>query len=106
MQNILSTKDTNLFRQSPPQEELVTHTSHQVESKLNEAEALLMVVSTVIGELKQPMTVILGVNELLLTKIDEDNPVLTDLTIIGKQIRRMKETIEGLDAITEYNTTR
>ncbi len=106
MQNILSVKDINLFRQQPVQDQVSVHTTLLAERKLNEAEALLSVLNMIIGELKQPMTVILGVNDLVQTKVDENDPLLGDLVIIDKQVKRMRETMEGLDTITEYKPTR
>jgi signal transduction histidine kinase len=74
----------------------------QAEDKIREAEALLLMIDTVSGELKQPLTVLLGVSHLLLAKVDQNDPIATDLSTIVKQVKRITEIINGVDHLTQY----
>ena len=73
----------------------------QAENKTIKAEALLLTVNTVISELNQPLTVILGLSELLLAQIDRTDPIATDLVIISKQVNRMSEIIKGVNRLND-----
>ncbi len=67
-----------------------------------EIEALLLLIETSVDELNQPMTVVLGLSELLLSHAASDTPLSKDLNIIAKEIRRMNEVLRGLNLLTHY----
>ena len=79
-------------------------TLQQAELKVKEAETLLLAIDTAFGELKQPLTVLLGLSDLLLTRIDSDDPIAEDLANIVKQVNRMSSTINGVDYLTRYQS--
>ena len=77
--------------------------THQPDKdRISEAEALLLTLATIVGELKQPLTVILGLSDLLLAQVEPEDPLATDLTTIAKQANRMGEIINGVDYLTQY----
>ena len=69
-----------------------------------EAEALLMVIDTSVHELNQPLTVILGLSELLLAQFDSTSAEAEDLNIIVKEMRRMNEIVNGLKLLSHYQS--
>jgi signal transduction histidine kinase len=69
-----------------------------------EEEALLLVIDASVHDLNQPMTVILGLSELLLSQVEPDSPFAEDLSTIVEEARRMGETIRGLSLLTHYET--
>ena len=77
----------------------------QGERKIREAEALLLTIALIFGELKQPLTVVLGLSNLLLTNADQDDPLAADLITIGAQINRMNEIVKGIDQLSHYKVT-
>ncbi len=81
----------------------VEQTLQQAENKIREAEALLLTIDTIFGELKQPLTVLLGLSHLLLAKVDQDDPMTTDLLTIDKQVQRINEIVSGVKHLTQYN---
>ena len=68
----------------------------QFETSSQEAEALLMVIEASVHELNQPLTVVLGLSELLLSQAEPDTPQAEDLSIIVSEMRRMNEIVRGL----------
>jgi signal transduction histidine kinase len=92
-----------LAKQSINQKE-VEHTMQQIHSNSTETEALLLVIGTSVHELNQPMTVVLGLSELLLSEADPGSPLATDLDTITKEIRHMNEILRGLSLLAHYQT--
>ena len=77
------------------------HTSRQFDGDIKEMEALLAVVNLAIHEMSQPVTVVLGLSELLLAKVNRNDPIVTDLTTIYKQVNRMSEIIKGIHRLSD-----
>ncbi|MBN1993190.1 MAG: hypothetical protein JW953_10840 [Anaerolineae bacterium] len=69
-----------------------------------EAEALLTLIDASVHELNQPMTVILGLSELLLAQTDPKSPAAADLSIIVQEMQRMNEVVRGLKLLSHYQT--
>ena len=80
-------------------------TAQQTENSTEEAEALLLLIEASVDELKQPMAVVLGLSELLLSHTNSDTALSKDLNIITKEIRRMSEVVRGLNLLTHYQIT-
>lgn len=79
---------------------------HQFDDQLNpEAEAILALVETIVGELSQPITVVSGLSELLLSENVQREQAGKDLMTILKQTDRIKETLETVNYVTNYDTT-
>ncbi|MBN1217750.1 MAG: hypothetical protein JXM69_02385 [Anaerolineae bacterium] len=76
-----------------------------IDNPTTEAEALLMVIDTSVHEMNQPMTVILGLSELLLAQFDPASAEAEDLTIIVREMRRMNEIVNGLKLLSHYQPT-
>ncbi len=74
----------------------------QAEYKIREAEALLLFIDSVFGEVKQPLTVLLGLSEMMRTKVNRDDPIAKDLEAITRQARRINEIMRGLDVINSH----
>jgi signal transduction histidine kinase len=68
----------------------------------HESEAILCLVETIFGELSQPMTVVLGLSDLLLAKVDQDDPLAGDLTTLLRQANRISEIAEGINYVIRY----
>ena len=82
------------------------HTCFQINDQLNpEAEAILALVETLVGDLSQPITVVSGLSELLLSANDQNPQLEKDLMTILKQTDRIKETLEAVKYVTNYGTT-
>lgn len=86
---------------TPPLDQVM----QQLEDTANNANALLLVVDISVHELYQPLTVALGLSELLLAQSEPHSPQAEDLKIIVKEIRRMSEIVRGLKLLTHYQTT-
>ena len=74
----------------------------QAEYKIKEAEAILHFVDSVVGEVKQPLTVLLGLSDMLLAKVEQDDPIAKDLEIITRQAQRINEIVRGLDVVNNH----
>ena len=74
----------------------------QAEYKIKEAEALLLFVDSVFGEVKQPLTVLLGLSDMLLANVAQDDPIAKDLEIITRQAQRINEIMHGLDVVNNH----
>ena len=80
---------TNITRQPAPMEE---------------AEALLLLLETSVYKLNQPLAVVLGLSEHLLSQTEQETPLAKDLEIIVKELRRVNEVVRGLNLLTQYET--
>jgi signal transduction histidine kinase len=69
-----------------------------------EAEALLLLLETSVGELNQPMAVVLGLSEHLLSQTEQESPLAKDLEIIVKELRHVNEVLRGLNLLTQYES--
>ena len=97
----------DLLGLQPEYREQVYQALRRAEVKVREADTLLLAVNTIIGELKQPITVISGLSvlsDLLLTEVDRDDPITPDLIAIENQVNRMRETVKNIDDLTRYKT--
>ncbi|MDH3675498.1 MAG: hypothetical protein OES12_08375 [Anaerolineae bacterium] len=82
------------------------HSCFQTNDQLNpEAEAILVLIETLVGDLSQPITVVSGLSELLLSANDQNRQLEKDLMTILKQTDRMKETIDAVKYVTNYGAT-
>jgi signal transduction histidine kinase len=75
--------------------------SDRLEGILSEIETLSLLVERNILDLTQPMTVILGLSDLLRPHIDPDSPLATDLTALSKQVERMSQTLKEVNKLVE-----
>ncbi len=75
--------------------------SDRLESILSELETLSLLVERNILDLTQPMTVILGLSELLRPHIDPDSQLATDLTALSKQVERMSQSLKEVNKLVE-----
>jgi len=75
--------------------------SDRLEGILSEIETLSLLVERNILDLTQPMTVILGLSELLRPHIDPDSQLATDLTALSKQVERMSQTLKEVNKLVE-----
>ncbi len=77
------------------------YTPQWITNKIEEVEALQLLLGVKTHELNESMTVILGVSDFLLSR---DIPVdlSADLQVITHQIKYMNEVIKRLDHLTEY----
>ena len=73
-------------------------------SSMEEAEALLLLLETSVYQLNQPMAVILGLSEHLLSQTEQETPLAKDLEIIVKELRHVNEVVRGLNLLTQYET--
>ena len=81
-----------------------TQTCFPSDDQLNpEAEAILVLVQTLVGELSQPITVVSGLSELLLSSHDQNCQLEKDVKTILKQTDRIKETLESIKYVTNYD---
>ncbi len=80
--------------------------AQQAESKLREAEALLAVIELSARELNEPMTVIMGLSQLILPHVDSNSLIGTDLAVIIKQVERMNEIVKGINYLANYDIRR
>ena len=81
------------------------HSCFQTDDQLNpEAEAILALVKSLVGELSQPITVVSGLSELLLSTANRTHEFEKDVMTILKQTDRMKETLAIVKYITDYET--
>jgi len=69
-----------------------------------EEEALLLVINASIHELNQPLTVVMGLTELLLGQAEPGSALAADLAIIVKETQRIHEIIRGLKLLGHYQT--
>lgn len=67
-----------------------------------EVEAILVLIKTLVGELSQPITVVSGLSELLLSAPSRNGQFERDIMTILKQTNRIKETLGAVDYITDY----
>ncbi len=74
----------------------------EAENIVKEVTALLAVIDLTIHELNDPMTVILGISELLRSQIDPDSPLAADFGTISQQINRMSEIVRGINQLNEH----
>jgi len=72
--------------------------------KIQEAEALLLVIDTSARELSRPLDIVLGLSNSLLSQVDSGSPLATDLVTIVEQIRRMNEIVSGINHLAHYKT--
>ena len=72
-----------------------------VTNKIEEVEALQLLLGVKTHELNESMTVILGVSDFLLSR-DIPADLSADLQVITHQIKYMNEVIKRLDHLTEY----
>jgi signal transduction histidine kinase len=77
------------------------YTSQWVTNKIEEIEALQLLLGVKTHELNESMTVILGVSDFLLSR-DIPADLSADLQVITHQIKYMNEVIKRLDHLTEY----
>jgi signal transduction histidine kinase len=98
-------EEVTLLEQQHGNHKQAQQTLLQAEDKVREAEALLMVIDSALGELKQPLTVILGLSDLLLARMDQNDSTAADLRTIAEQVKRISEIIKGVDYLTRYNST-
>jgi signal transduction histidine kinase len=76
----------------------------QLERMVAELELLCSAIQRHIQDLNQPLTVILGLSELLLAGVEADSPLATDLRVMVKQAGRMSQTINVVnDLIDQKN---
>ena len=87
-------KEQNHKQVAPPSRQQVAQTLQQVESKIQEAEALLLVIDTSARELNRPMDVVLDLSNSLLPQVDPDSPLAKDLATIVEQLKRINKIIE------------
>ena len=73
----------------------------QLKDKVSELKTLSLLVEQNILDLTQPMTVILGLSELLRPHIDPDSQLATDLTALSKQVERMSQTLKEVNKLVE-----
>ena len=73
-------------------------------NSMEEAEALLLLLETSVYQLNQPMAVILGLSEHLLSQTEQETPLAKDLEIIVKELRHVNEVVRGLNLLTQYET--
>jgi signal transduction histidine kinase len=76
---------------------------HNQNESNEEAEAMLALIREILGDLSQPITVVTGLSHLLLSEVDQNSPMTKDLSSILKQTERMKETLESMKYITDYD---
>jgi signal transduction histidine kinase len=69
-----------------------------------DAEALMVLLETSVHQLNQPLAVILGLSEHLLSQAEQETALAKDLEIIVKEMRRVNEVIQGLKLLTQYQT--
>ena len=72
---------------------------------IKQMEALLFIIEADIHRLDQPMTILMGLSDLLLSKVDPDNFLTKDLVEITKQIKQMDQIIKGLKHLINYHAT-
>jgi signal transduction histidine kinase len=75
--------------------------SDQFKHILSELERLSVLVERNILDLTQPMTVILGLSELLRPHIDPDSQLATDLATLTNQVERMSQTLKKVNGLVE-----
>jgi len=67
-------------------------------------QGVLEMAGAVCHELNQPMQIISGYSELLLTNTAENEPIQVKIATINKQIQRMGDILEKLMKIRDYET--
>jgi hypothetical protein len=72
---------------------------------IKQMEALLFIIEADIHRLDQPMTILMGLSDLLLSKVDPDNFLTKDLVEIIQQIKQMDQIIKGLKHLINYHAT-
>ena len=75
--------------------------SDQFKHILSELERLSVLIERNILDLTQPMTVILGLSELLRPHINPDSQLATDLATLTKQVERMNQTLKKVNGLVE-----
>jgi signal transduction histidine kinase len=73
-------------------------------TSMEEAEALLLLLETSVVKLNQPMAVVLGLSEHLLSQTEQETPLAKDLEIMVKELRHVNEVVRGLNLLTQYET--
>lgn len=96
-------ENARLFEESRRAYEELALTQQQLVKAEQEAAVIALAGATA-HELNQPMTVLLGLSELLRQELDPDSPLAQDLQIIVKNIRRMSTIVNNLGKITRYET--
>ena len=76
---------------------------HGLVTIIKEIGELSSLTQEYIQDLTQPMTIILGLSELLRLQIDSDRRLAADLAVIVEQIGRMNHTIKKVSELTEDN---
>jgi signal transduction histidine kinase len=105
MYNSPLNKGFNLLEKQNRNHTFFDQTIPQTRNSTEETEALLLLIEASVDELKQPMAVVLGLSELLLSHTSSDTALSKDLNIIAKEIRRMSEVVRGLNLLTHYSIT-
>ena len=66
-----------------------------------ELELLCSAIQQQVQDLNQPLTVILGLSELLLARVEADSPLATDLSVLVKQVDRISQTIATVNGLID-----
>jgi signal transduction histidine kinase len=74
----------------------------QVESKVEALIAMLVEIELDTHEMYEPMTVILGLGELLLSQVDPDSSLAVDLAVIVEQTKRMHGIMNDINRLIDY----
>ncbi len=80
----------------------------KAEEQLRQHEKLQGVIELAGGvchELNQPLQAISGYSEILMMRLEEDNPIYDNIQSIKGQIDRMRDITKKLMSITRYETT-
>jgi signal transduction histidine kinase len=62
---------------------------------------LSSLIENYVQDLSQPMTVVLGLSDLLLPHIEADNPLATDLDALTEQVQRMGQKVQAINELVE-----
>ena len=77
--------------------------SHRLVTIVAEIGELSSLTQEHVQDLTQPMTIIMGLGELLRLQIDQDSRLAADLAVIVEQIGRMNHTVKEISELAEYN---
>jgi signal transduction histidine kinase len=99
-------EELKLLRQQSKQEEQVEQVLRRLEDRIREVQSVLLMIDSVFGDLNQSLTVIMGLSALLLAKVDQNDPIVTDLNTIAGQVKRIRETIKDLNYLAQYDPMR
>ncbi len=89
---------------APNNEQVTNQERQRTAAIIAELELLCSAIQQQVQDLNQPLTVILGLSELLLARFEADNPLAADLRVMVKQAGRMSQTINiANDLIDQKN---